>query len=274
MLVLALKLTLAPGLVAATTLAGRRWGPRVAGWLGGLPVVVGPILFALALERGDAFAAEAAQGSLLGLLSLNAFVLAYAWAARRVSWAGALLAGWSAFAGATVLLDPLWVGPLAALVMVTAAFMAVEAVLPRSGSGDGVPRTPRFDLALRTVCTAALVLGLTGLAGVLGARLSGMLAAFPVLASVLAAFTQAQAGAAAAADFLRGLVRGLISFALFCFVVAVLLPSAGMAVAFGAATAVALAAHTVGHGVSSAFGWPARQRSRSARLAASNSGGR
>ena len=28
MLLLLLKLTLAPGLVAATTLAGRRWGPR------------------------------------------------------------------------------------------------------------------------------------------------------------------------------------------------------------------------------------------------------
>jgi len=273
-LVLALKLTLAPGLVATTTVAGRRWGPRVAGWLGGLPVVVGPILFALALEQGDAFAAEAAQGSLLGLLSLNAFVLAYAWAARRVGWAQALLAGWAAFAVATLVLDPLRVSDEVALAVVVGAFFLTEAALPR-GRGEVVaPHTPRFDLLLRTVCTAALVLGLTALAGVLGPRLSGMLAAFPVLASVLAAFTQAQAGAVAAADFLRGLVRGLISFALFCFVVAVLLPSAGMAVAFGAATFAALGAHAVGHGVSSAFGWPARQRSRSARLAASNSGGR
>jgi len=273
-LVLALKLTLAPGLVAATTVAGRRWGPRVAGWLGGLPVVVGPILFALALEQGDAFAAEAAQGSLLGLLSLNAFVLAYAWAARRVGWAQALLAGWAAFAAATLALDPLRVSDEAALAVVVAAFFLTEAALPRGRGEEVAPHTPRFDLLLRTVCTAALVLGLTALAGVLGPRLSGMLAAFPVLASVLAAFTQAQAGAVAAADFLRGLVRGLISFALFCFVVAVLLPSAGMAVAFGAATFAALGAHAVGHGVSSAFGWPARQRSRSARLAASNSGGR
>jgi hypothetical protein len=273
-LVLALKLTLAPGLVAATTVAGRRWGPRVAGWLGGLPVVVGPILFALALEQGDAFAAEAAQGSLLGLLSLNAFVLAYAWAARRVGWAQALLAGWGAFAAATVVLDPLRVSDEVALAVVVGAFFLTEAALPRGRGEEVAPHTPRFDLLLRTVCTAALVLGLTALAGVLGPRLSGMLAAFPVLASVLAAFTQAQAGAVAAADFLRGLVRGLISFALFCFVVAVLLPSAGMAVAFGAATFAALGAHAVGHGVSSAFGWPARQRSRSARLAASNSGGR
>ena len=258
MLVLALKLTLAPGLVAATTLAGRRWGPRVAGWLGGLPVVVGPILLALAVERGDAFAAEAAEGSLLGLLSLNAFVLAYAWAARRVSWLAALVAGWSAFAAATFVLDPLRVPAAAALVMVVAAFVLTEAGLPRSRGLEFEPRTPRFDLALRVVCTAALVLLLTGLAGVLGARLSGLLAAFPVLASVLAGFTHAQAGAAAAADFLRGMVRGLISFALFCFVVAVLLEGAGMAIAFGAATAAALAAHAVGHGVSSALGRPPR----------------
>ena len=253
MLVLALKLTLAPGLVAATTVAGRRWGPRVAGWLGGLPVVVGPILLALALERGDGFAAEAAEGSLIGLLSLNAFVLAYAWAARRARWLAALAAGWAAFAVATVALDPLRVPLVAALGVVVGAFFLTEAGLPRSRGDHDTPRAPRFDLAVRTACTAALVLALTGLAGVLGPRLSGMLAAFPVLASVLAAFTHVQAGAAAAADFLRGLVRGLVSFALFCFVVAVLLPGAGLPVAFLAATAAALAAHAVGHGAS-AFG--------------------
>src|SRR3954467_451134 len=99
MSLLVLKLTLAPGLVAATTLAGRRWGPRVAGWLGGLPVVVGAFLFAVALEGGGGFAAEAAEGSLIGLLSLTAFVLAYAWSARRVGWPGALVAGGGGGAG-------------------------------------------------------------------------------------------------------------------------------------------------------------------------------
>jgi hypothetical protein len=92
-LLLVLKVTLAPGLVAATTLAGRRWGPRMAGWLGGLPVVVGPILLAIAVEQGDAFAADAAEGSLFGLLSLTVFMLAYAWSARRLSWLPSLLVG-------------------------------------------------------------------------------------------------------------------------------------------------------------------------------------
>lgn len=247
MLLLALKLTLAPGLVAATTLAGRRWGPRTAGWLGGLPVVVGPILVALAIDHGDAFAATAAAGALLGLLSLTGFVLAYAWSARSMPWWAALGAGWAAFAAATVALEGVALAPLAALAVVTAVFAATEWALPRGRGSCAEPRTPRHDLLVRTASTAALVVLLTGLAEVLGARLSGMLAAFPVLASVLSAFTHAQAGADDVAAFLRGLVRGLLSFALFCFVVAVLLPTAGLAPAFAAATAAAVGAHALGH---------------------------
>src|SRR3954453_9759146 len=77
MSLLLLKLTLAPGLVTATTLAGRRWGPAMAGWLGGLAGGGGPILMALTLEHGRAFGARAAGGALLGLLSLTFFILAY-----------------------------------------------------------------------------------------------------------------------------------------------------------------------------------------------------
>src|SRR3954471_18650002 len=86
MSLLVMKLTLAPGLVVATTLAGRRWGPRTAGWLGGLPVVVAPILLALALEHGRHFAALAAEGALISLLSLTLFILAYGWSARWMGW--------------------------------------------------------------------------------------------------------------------------------------------------------------------------------------------
>jgi hypothetical protein len=53
---LALKLTLVPLLIYLVTLAGRRWGPAVAGWLSAFPIVAGPILFALTLEQGAAFA--------------------------------------------------------------------------------------------------------------------------------------------------------------------------------------------------------------------------
>ena len=56
MTVLALKLLLAPLLVVASSLAGRRWGPQVAGVLVVLPVVAGPILLILYLDHGSHFA--------------------------------------------------------------------------------------------------------------------------------------------------------------------------------------------------------------------------
>lgn len=251
MSLLVLKLTLAPGLVAATTLAGRRWGPAVAGWLGGLPVVVGPILLAFALEHGSGFAAHAAGGALLGLLALNAFVIAYAWCARAMSWLPALALSWLAFAAATFVLDPLDLPNGEALALVFVSFALTVAVLPRAAAALA-PSTPRYDLVLRVAATAALVLALTALAGALGPRLSGLLAAFPVLATVLAVFTHAQEGAAAVAQFLRGLVTGLSAFAVFCFAVAELLPGSGIAVAFLIGAAAALASHALVLGVRTA----------------------
>ena len=67
----ALKLTLVPLLIAAVTLATRRWGPRVGGFLTALPVVTGPTLCFYAIEQGQAFGAHAATGT---LLALNAVV--------------------------------------------------------------------------------------------------------------------------------------------------------------------------------------------------------
>jgi hypothetical protein len=235
-----MKITLAPALVAATTLAGRRWGALMAGVVGGFPAVVGPILLAIDVQHGDAFAARSAAGALAGLLSLTAFMVAYGWLARVLAWPGALVLSWVAFAAGTAALDGVSLGPALALPLVLAAFTGAYFALPRTRLRERGPATPRGDLAMRVVATAAFVVVLTGVSGALGPELSGLLAAFPVLASVLCAFTHAQEGPDAVADFLRGLVAGLAGFASFCFVVAELLPSAGTLAAFAAGTAVAL----------------------------------
>jgi hypothetical protein len=248
MALLLLKLTLAPGLVAATTLAGRRWGPRIAGWLGGLPVVVAPILLAISLEHGRAFAADAAAGALLGLLSLTFFVLEYGWAARVMGWVPAAAIGWAVFGVATLLLDQVHMANWLALVLVLSGFAAAAVLLPRAPA-RAAAAPPRFDLALRATATAALVLLLTGLAGTLGSHLSGLLASFPVLATVLAAFTHAQDGPAAAAQFLRGFATGLVAFAVFCFAAAELLPRMSIAGAFLISSGIALAAHAISFAV-------------------------
>ena len=84
-----------------------------------------------------------------------------------------------------------------------------------------------------------LVLALTATAGWLGSRLSGLLAPFPVVASVLAVFTHAQRGADEFLRLARGLIAGFFAFALFCFTLSISLRALGIAGAFALATGVA-----------------------------------
>ena len=81
--ILLLKLALVPMLIGAVTLAGRRWGATVAGWLSAFPIVSGPILFFIALEQGAEFVARAALGTLSAVLAILVFAVSYAWAATR-----------------------------------------------------------------------------------------------------------------------------------------------------------------------------------------------
>jgi hypothetical protein len=76
--ILALKLILTPILIGGASLAGRRWGPAIGGWLVSLPLTSGPVTFFLALDRGTPFAATSAVGSLMGLMAIAGFTLAFA----------------------------------------------------------------------------------------------------------------------------------------------------------------------------------------------------
>jgi hypothetical protein len=225
-MLLLLKLFLVPTLVAAVTLASRRWGLRIGGVLTGLPMVAGPTLCFYAIEQGNAFAASAARSALLGIIATAAFCVAYARSAARVAWPVSVIAGWTAFA--IVAAATYGVGDLSGvgeLLLASGALLLARQLVPPPATLSGTSAPPRWDLGLRMLASAAAVVLLTALASWLGARLSGMLSAFPVVTLVLAAFTHAQRGHAAVRVFLRGLLRGLHGFALFCLVFSVALGS-------------------------------------------------
>lgn len=241
MTLLGVKLLLAPGFVVGASLVARRFGPRVGGLIAGLPVVAGPILLAYALAHGRSFAAGAAAGTLLGLVSLIIFVVVYARLAGRFSWGASMLAGWLAFALATLVFSAVSIPAGAALGLAGAAMLLGLASLPRPGPELLThPAPPAWDLPVRAGCALALVLTLTAVAGWLGPQLSGLLAPFPIIATVLATFTHAQRGTDELLRLLRGLLSGFCAFALFCFVLAISLRHMGTASAFALATAVAL----------------------------------
>jgi hypothetical protein len=238
---LAVKLLLAPAFVVGASLTARRHGPRVGGLVGALPVVAGPILLVYALAHGREFAAHAAAGTLLGLVSLTAFVVVYARLAGRAPWPAGLLAGWLAFVACTLLFSALTVPLGLALALACGAFALGLTLLPRPRTELASDATaPVWDLPLRAGCALALVLLLTAIAGWLGPQLSGLLAPFPIIASVLATFTHTQRGVDEALRLLRGLITGFAAFALFCFALALALRAMDTAPAFALATAIAL----------------------------------
>ncbi len=236
---LALKLVLTPVLIATASLAGRRWGQAVGGWLVGLPLTSGPVAFFLALDHGTGFAAAVAFGSLAGALAEVAFCLAYGWSAAH-GWPAALLAAGVAFAVVAAGLQRLEL-PLPALALIAlVALLGALALMPRRVAAVTVPPPPRWDLPARMILTTVLVVALTALAPRLGPRLSGVLATFPVYAAILTVFAH-RTGPAPAVEVLRGLLLGLFSFAAFFLVLGWLIERIGVAGAFVAAGAVALA---------------------------------
>lgn len=237
------KLTLAPLMVVAATLAGRRWGAAAAGLVAGLPIVAGPILWFYAVEQGPAYAQAAAISTLLGLVSLGLFAVAYGWRA----WSGggalsSLLLSWVAFAVGTTLINGLLAGHDVGLGRaffygLAALFLALRSLPPAEAGAAAPSPPPSFDLPLRLVATAGLVWGLTHYAQALGPRLGGLLTPFPVASTVLTVFAHRQGGSDAARSVLKGLLLALNAFAVFCLALALCLPRAGIAVAFGVALA-------------------------------------
>lgn len=242
MAVVLTKLLLAPLCVVAVSLAGRKWGVAVAGILAGLPVVAGPILVVLTLVHGREFGAEAAAGALLGLVALTMFVIVYGRASERLGPALSLLTGWAAFILAVAFLRLLDVPLGVSLVFVAACFAAGLALLPApAATPAAVPAPPWWDLPERALAALALVVALTAASGALGPSLSGLLAPFPVITSVLAVFTQVNGGPGQLRVLLRGFLVGFYGFAAFCFVLATGLASLGGPAAFSMALAAALA---------------------------------
>jgi hypothetical protein len=237
--ILLVKLVLAPSIVASGTAAGKRWGHQVGGLVAGFPNTSSPILFFLAVERGPVFAADAAVGTLMGLVALAAYGLVYVWAATRVRWYFALPIGWTAFLSVAWSLRKVELPPLTAVAMAVGALALSLKLMPKL-DGPEVPVAPqtklRSHLPFRMAAAIILLLGLTAAAGWLGPALAGVLSAFPIASSVLTAGAHREAGAAGAKWVLMGIYMALMALILFTGLLPFLLPKMHLVQAFALAT--------------------------------------
>ncbi|QDF96284.1 hypothetical protein CJ010_06905 [Azoarcus sp. DD4] len=238
---LLLKLLLVPLFLLLVSLAGKRWGPGIAGWLAGLPLVVGPILYFVALEQGPQFAAQAATAAVAAVVASIAFGVAYSHCSRIARWPMALLAATTAWLAVSVLLAAVPLSLWSSFAAAFAVLMVAPYCFPPTTSSASAPATGYIELALRMAAGAALTFGVTLAAGAVGPRWSGLLAVFPVLGTVLAVFSHQQQGGDAATQLLHGMARGFFSFLGFCLAVAIALHHLSVPAAFALAIGVSLA---------------------------------
>lgn len=244
--ILALKLILAPVIIGSASLAGRRWGPAVSGWIVGLPLTSGPVIFFLVISHDIPFAANAIRGTLSGGFALIAFCLVHAWLSRKFAWYITTLGSLATFALVTILLQGLSMPllPLFALVLITISIGVW--LMPKQETGQIVVSTlSQWDIPARILVGTSFILFVTGIAPIIGPRLTGLLTTFPLFAGILAIFAQRQQGHHGAVYVLRGLTLGLFAFAGFYLVLGSLIEQASLAVSFGYATLTALTIQAV-----------------------------
>src|SRR5512137_326726 len=95
---LVFKLALVPAAVWLASLAARRWGHAVSGYLGGLPMIGGPITLYLAIDHGPEFAARSALVTMAAVAGQAGHLLAFSYAGRATGAFAGLLCGWMAYA--------------------------------------------------------------------------------------------------------------------------------------------------------------------------------
>jgi hypothetical protein len=239
--ILALKLVLAPLIIGSASLAGRKWGPAVSGWIVGMPLTSGPVIFFLALSHDAAFAADAALGVISGGLSLASYALTYAWLARRFRWTIAFLGSCLAFGLITTLLQNITLPLLPMFLIVCAAIILALRLMPKDPVEAGETRLGTWDIPSRILIGTSFILLITGSASWLGPRLTGLLTMIPLYVTILAIFAHRQQGPAAAAHVFRGLLYGMFAFAGFFITLSLLLENGGITISFLSAIVVALA---------------------------------
>jgi len=236
-----LKLILAPVIIGSASLAGRKWGPAVSGWIVGMPLTSGPVIFFVAISHDVTFAVNASLGTLSGGFSLVAFCLAYAWLAMRCNWIVSITGSLLAYGMITALMQGLIFPFVSLLFSVLVAILLGIRFMPKETDVALIESKPgAWDIPSRILIGTSFILFLTGIAPFIGPRLTGLLSTIPLYTAILTIYSHRLQGGMGAVHVLHGLLYGLFAFWGFFITLCTLLDRVGIGLAFIGAMIVAL----------------------------------
>lgn len=219
---LALRMLATAFVVMAVSWAVGAFGPIIGGALAGLPVILGPGFYFLAMQAPAAFVAQAASNALLSLCATQLFLLSYiVMAGRNPPWV-CLTCAMGAWLLAALFLQLLPAQPIPGVFIFIVAtgmcwltgrrFVMPEASA-RGRAGLGL-------LAVRGILAGTLVAVVTSASHLLGSTVAGLLLAFPIGYTVVAVTVHQRIGVVSVVAMLHSALLGTASLAGFCAVLA------------------------------------------------------
>lgn len=217
MLVLAIKLLFAPFFILITSVIQKKFGARYGGIFMAVPFIVIPILVVLYIQEGRDFFQSALIGTYIGQVGVLFFILVFANLAAKRAWFTCLF--WSTlsyFLSVLIfsnIIDSILIGMIVWLIL----WLTMIKTFPKYNRAEVIPSSTRWDLPLRIASALFLIFTITAFAQNLGAELSGALAMYPVMTSIMSTFNHYRFGANSSIALLHGLTQYLVVVALVVF---------------------------------------------------------
>lgn len=217
MLVLLVKLLLAPFFIILTYLIQGKFGPRFGGIFMSIPFIVSPILAVIYLQHGSEFLYEAIIGTYSGQIGLLFFILTYSRLAQKFPWRICILSATSAFLLAVIvfgqLISNLWLG----IILWSFLWAILLKNFPSYERNPQLSSTPKWDLWIRIASALTLIITITQFAQDLGPQFSGAFAMYPVMTSIMSTFNHYRYGTDASVALMHGLAQYLFVTTLIIF---------------------------------------------------------
>jgi len=220
LLSLALRMAVSAAFVVGASLITERAGPAIGALVATLPVSAGPAYLFLALDHDDAFIAQSALASLPMNAASVLMILVIVIMAPRFSMPASLATGlavWFVFAELVRLFD--WT--FAAGIAANAVALGIAIWLVRPFRAARMPLITRrwYDIPVRAALVATVVATVVTASNVLGPRVSGAIALFPVVTSSLVLILMPRIGGKPTAALLANSQWGMIGFAFAVMVI-------------------------------------------------------
>jgi hypothetical protein len=239
MLFLLLRIIIGPLGVLGGTVAQRRLGPAVGGLVIGLPLTSLPLLWLVALQRGGTFTGSMTDAILVGSITEGFVLWAYVKMTERYTPMVALLGALAVFAVSVMTMGMFHFSALIAGLLTAAGFALALRWWPETSTREA-EQNGRSRLVLRVIAATVFTIIIVTMAGKFGALLSGLVDALPMTTLLMAFMTHQEQGPDATSQFIRGVLRGSFSWVISTVVLAEVLGTGHVLLAFGLSLVTAL----------------------------------